>query len=289
MPATIGTSDPLPATLTRRPAGRGFRPAWVGRLVMGSLVPALVLIAWWIASESGWIDPHLLPAPGRVVAAARDAFFGSQQLTLPGVVPYQGAGWLHLGASLRRCLVAFVLAAIIGIAVGFAVGVSRRVASLLDPTLNGLRSVPLYAWLPIMLVWFGIGETAARALIFLGALWPILLATAGAVGRVPRQYLETARMLGTPRRRLWRRVYLPASLPEIVTGLRLGLTWAWMSVTVAELTGATSGLGAMMNAARETSRTDQILVGMFTFAVVGFAADALLRTVTAPLTRWSRT
>jgi len=84
-------------------------------------------------------------------------------------------------------------------------------------------------------------------------------------------------------------VYLPASLPEIVTGLRLGLTWAWMSVTVAELTGATSGLGAMMNAARETSRTDQILVGMFTFAVVGFAADALLRTVTAPLTRWSRT
>lgn len=252
-------------------------------------MPTLLVLAWATASALGAIPSYLLPAPARVAESAWELFFGSRTGTLPGVVPYSGAGWAHLGASLVRCLIAVTLATVVGVGVGMALGLSRRLAALLDPVLNGLRAVPLYAWLPLMLVWFGIGESAARGLIFLGALWPILVATADAVGRVPREYLETARMLGTPRHRLWRRVYLPATLPEIVTGLRLGLTWAWMSVTVAELSGATTGIGAMMNAARETSRTDQIVVGMVVFAVVGFAADLVLRAATRPLTRWSRT
>jgi sulfonate transport system permease protein len=116
---------------------------------------------------------------------------------------------------------------------------------------------------------------------------PVVIATADATARVPRQLVDTARMLGTPRRALARRVYVPAALPGIVTGLRLGLTLGWMSLIVGELTGTNRGLGAMMFAAREVGRLDQIIVGMVAFAVIGLAADLLLRAATRPLVRWA--
>jgi sulfonate transport system permease protein len=123
--------------------------------------------------------------------------------------------------------------------------------------------------------------------VFIGAVAPIVIATADSTARVPRQLVDTARMLGTSRRDLARRVYVPAALPGIVTGLRLGLTLGWMSVIVGELTGATRGLGAMMFAAREVGRLDQIIVGMVAFAVIGLAGDLLLRSVARPFVRWA--
>ncbi|MGH9226150.1 MAG: ABC transporter permease [Acidimicrobiales bacterium] len=207
--------------------------------------------------------------------------------TFVGVVPYRGAGWLHLSASLSRCGKSWAYAVVIGVLIGLGLGLSRWVADLFEPLTNGLRAVPLFAWLPLAIVQLGVGEKPARVLIFIGALWPIVVATTDSVARVPRAQIETARMLGTPRRRLWRRVYLPSALPEIVTGLRLSLTLAWTCVIVGELSGTSSGVGAMMNAARESGRTDQIIVGIITFAVVGYLGDRMLRTVVRPLIRWS--
>ncbi|MDQ3107419.1 MAG: ABC transporter permease subunit, partial [Actinomycetota bacterium] len=155
------------------------------------------------------------------------------------------------------------------------------------PLVQGVRSVPITAWLPIALVWFGLGEGAARFLVFIGAVFPIVITTADATSRVPRALVDTARMLGTPRRSLARRVYWPAALPGIVTGLRLGLTLGWMSVIIGELTGASRGLGAMMFASREVGRLDQILVGMAAFAIIGLAGDLLLRAATRPLVAWA--
>jgi ABC-type nitrate/sulfonate/bicarbonate transport system permease component len=123
--------------------------------------------------------------------------------------------------------------------------------------------------------------------VFIGAVSPIVVATADSTARVPRQLVDTARMLGTRPRELARRVYLPFALPGIVTGLRLGLTLGWTSVIVGELTGQSRGLGAMMSAAREVSRLDQIIVGMAAFGVIGLIGDILLRTVTRPLVRWA--
>jgi ABC-type nitrate/sulfonate/bicarbonate transport system permease component len=116
---------------------------------------------------------------------------------------------------------------------------------------------------------------------------PIVVATADSAARVPRQLVDTARMLGTRPRDLARRVYIPFALPGIVTGLRLGLTLGWTTVIVAELTGSSRGLGAMMFSAREVSRLDQIIVGMAAFAVIGLTGDLLLRAVTRPFTRWA--
>ena len=259
------------------------------RRSLGVVVPLLLLGAWLAMSASGSISTLLLPSPRQVASAAWAFFFADSRATLPGVVPFDGAGGHHIAASLARCLVSFALAVAVGVSVGLALGLVGWVADLLEPTVNALRAIPLYAWLPIALVWFGIGERAARTLIFIGALWPVLITTADSVARVPRAHIETARMLGTPARRLWRRVYLPSALPEIVTGLRLSMTLAWMCVIVGELTGTASGVGAMMNAARESGRIDEIVVGMLVFAVIGLLADVALRTMARPFVRWSWT
>jgi len=214
-------------------------------------------------------------------------YLGERVDTFAGVVPYRGAGWLHLSASLSRCGWSWAYAVVIGTVIGLGLGASKWVAALFEPLANGLRAVPLFAWLPLAIVQLGIGEKPARVLIFIGALWPIVVATSDSVARVPRAQLETACMLGTPRRRLWRRIYLPSALPEIVTGLRLSLILAWTCVIVGELSGTSRGVGAMMNAARESGRTDQIIVGIITFAVVGYLGDRVLRTLVRPVIRWS--
>lgn len=277
--------EPVAGPVTRRGTGRrGTRY----RRLLGVAVPLLLLAVWQLVSVTELLPPRLLPAPSTVGTALVDFFAGQPGgLTLAGVVPFTGAGPEHLLASLRRCGVSWVLAVGVGTVVGLLLGLSPLARDLLDPVLNALRAVPLFAWLPLALVWFGIGEGAARALIFVGALWPIVVAVGDSTSRVPRSYVETARMLGTPQRWLWRRVYLPSALPEVVTGLRLSLTLAWTCVIVGELSGTTLGVGAMMNAARESGRTEQVVVGILVFATVGLLADLVLRSGTRRWVRWA--
>lgn len=258
------------------------------RRLLGVVVPFVMLGAWQAVAVAEVFSTRLLPSPTTVGRSLVDFFGEGSTTTLAGVVPFAGAGPEHLAASLERAAVSWVAAVLVGLVLGLLLGLSPLARDLLDPVLNALRAVPLFAWLPLALVWFGIGEGAARALIFVGALWPVVVAVGDSTARVPRSYVETARMLGTPRRQLWRRVYLPSALPEVVTGLRLSLTLAWTCVIVGELSGTTLGVGAMMNAARESGRTEQVFVGILVFATVGLLADLLLRAVTSRWVRWSR-
>jgi ABC-type nitrate/sulfonate/bicarbonate transport system permease component len=257
------------------------------RQLLGLVVPVLLLVGWQVSWDLELRPRTILPSPHQVLTAADAFFFGRNTVTLSGIVPFKGAAWLHISASLERCLTTWVLAVVVGLVLGLGLGLSRWVADLLEPVSNALRAVPLFAWLPLAAVQFGIGETPARVLIFIGALWPVVVATTDSVARVPKSQVETARMLGVRRSRLWRRVYLPSALPEIVTGLRLSLTLAWTCVIVGELLGVNRGIGAMMIAARESGATDQIIVGVFLFAVIGYTGDRLLRLATRPLVRWS--
>jgi NitT/TauT family transport system permease protein len=269
-------------------AVRAVRRGTRYRRLLGVVVPLAMLGAWQAVAAAELFSTRLLPSPTTVGRSLVDFFGEGSTLTLAGVVPFAGAGWEHLAASLQRCAVSWVLAVLVGLVLGLLLGLSPLARDLLDPVLNALRAVPLFAWLPLALVWFGIGEGAARALIFVGALWPVVVAVGDSTARVPRSYVETARMLGTPRRHLWRRVYLPSALPEVVTGLRLSLTLAWTCVIVGELSGTTLGVGAMMNAARESGRTEQVFVGILVFATVGLLADLLLRAATSRWVRWAR-
>jgi NitT/TauT family transport system permease protein len=250
-------------------------------------VPLVLLGAWVGADALGLLSARVLPAPGAVFDSAREFIVGDKRPPVPGVVPFRGAAGEHIVASLRRWAVAYLIAVVLGAPLGLALGLSRWVSALVDPVVQAVRSVPITAWLPIALIWFGLGDGAARFLVFVGAVSPIVIATADASSRVPKQLVDTARMLGTPRHALARRVYLPAALPGIVTGLRLGLTLGWTSVIIGELTGADRGLGAMMFAAREVGRLDQILVAMATFGIIGLTGDTILRALTRPLVRWA--
>ncbi len=271
----------LPGTAPRR---RRSRP----RRLIGLLAPLLLLGSWQVVSARGVISTRLLPAPWTVAQSFWQFFFGNGAVALAGVVPFTGAGLDHLQASLGRCAFSWLLAVAVGTVIGLLLGLSPLARDLLDPVLNALRAVPLFAWLPLALIWFGIGEGAARALIFIGALWPVVVSVGDSTSRVPSAYVETARMLGTPRRALWRKVYLPSALPEVVTGLRLSLTLAWTCVIVGELTGTDRGVGAMMNAARETGRTEQVIVGILVFAAVGLTFDLTLRRVARRWVRWAQ-
>jgi ABC-type nitrate/sulfonate/bicarbonate transport system permease component len=277
---------------TRADGGaRSGRPASRrrGRRLLGLLLPLALLTVWQVAVLLELRDRNRLPSPLDVLRAGQEFFLTAPRPALSGVIPFTGAGWQHLAASLERTGVSWASAVVVGLLLGLGLGLSRWFADLTDPLLNALRAVPLFAWLPLAIVQFGLGEGSARVLVFLGALWPVVIATADGVARVPRQHIETARMLGTPRARMWQRIYLPSALPEIVTGLRLSLTLAWTCVIVGELAGIQWGVGAMMNAARERGSTDQIVVGILVFAVVGLVGDRLLRLATRRWVRWADT
>lgn len=283
-----GVAAPVGVVVTPMTAARRGRRR--PRRLLGVIVPVALLVSWQLAWHWQLRPRTILPSPHQVLSAADAFFFGHRSgLGLSGVVYFKGAGWHHLSTSLARCGQAWALAVCAGLVLGLGLGLSRWVADLLDPVSNALRAVPLFAWLPLASVWFGINPTSGKILIFIGALWPVVVATTDGVARVPISEIETARMLGTPRHRLWRRVYLPSALPEIVTGLRLSLTLAWTCVIIAELGGTTNGVGAMMTAARESGATDQIIVGILVFAVVGFVGDRLLRLASRPFVRWSAT
>ena len=257
------------------------------RVAVGLAVPAVLLVIWSILSATQVLSEQFLPAPGDLVRSARDFLFAPKRPPVPGVIRFKGGAAEHIGASVRLWAVGYALALCVGLPLGLGLGLSRWMAAAVDPLYQAFRSVPITAWLPIALVWFGLGQGAGRFLVFIGALSPIVVATADSTARVQRQLVDTARMLGTAPRDLARRVYLPAALPGIVTGLRLGLTLGWTTVIVAELTGVSQGLGAMMLAAREVSSLDQIIVGMVAFGVIGLAGDMLLRAIFRPLVRWA--
>ncbi|MDP8936579.1 MAG: ABC transporter permease [Actinomycetota bacterium] len=269
------------------PPRTGRKVAGWRRVAMGLLLPVVLVAAWSVLSATGVLSDRLLPAPMELVRSSRDFVAAPSRPPVPGVVPFRGAAGQHVRASVGLWAVAYTIALAVGLPLGLGLGLSRWMSAAVDPLFQAVRSVPITAWLPIALVWFGLGGGAARFLVFIGAVSPIVVATADSTARVPRQLVDTARMLGTPHRHLARRVYVPAALPGIVTGLRLGLTLGWTSVIVGELTGTTRGLGAMMFSAREVSRLDQIIVGMATFAVIGLAGDMLLRAVTRPFVRWA--
>jgi NitT/TauT family transport system permease protein len=261
---------------------RSWRSLWVALIV-----PAILLTLWSGVSVSGMLPPGVIPSPWAVLRAGYDFIMPTDVQPLPGVVTYRGAVLTHGAATATRVAAGYGLAVLLGVPLGILLGASRWAAALLDPLFQALRPIPSLAWLPLALAWFGLGASSTIFLVFLGAVFPILVAASDAVRRVPRAYCETALMLGAPPRTLAWRVYLPAALPGILTGLRLGVSLAWMVVMVGELTGVAHGIGAMMTAARESGRLDVVIIGMVMLGVCGALSDWALRRVSRPATRWA--
>ena len=194
---------------------------------------------------------------------------------------------VHLLASLSRVYGGFAIAASLAVPLGLLIGRISIVRRLVDPTLQVLRPIPVTAWLPLSMIIFGLGPRSAFFLVCLGAFYPILINTIFGVRSVDPRLFEAASMLGCQGTAQFYRVVLPASLPAIFTGLRLGLGFAWVVIVVGEMTGVPTGLGAIIMEARQLSRTEIVICGMVVIGVAGFISDRLVLMLGKRLLRWS--
>lgn len=258
-----------------------MRPArFLQRLLLALALPAACLVLWQVAV--GGRQYSLVPPPTEVALQWWDMVFG-------GVYDdaYSGTMWEHSWASLYRVFGGFALAVVVGVPLGMVMGRIEIAQRAIDPTLQILRPIPVTAWLPLSLILFGIGPRSAFFLVFLGALWPILLNTVFGVRNTDPRLTEAAAMLGVRKAAMFRRVVLPAALPAIFTGLRLSLGIAWVVIVIGEMTGVRTGLGAVIMEARQLSRTAVVLSGMITIGALGFLTDYGLQMIGRHLLRWN--
>ena len=237
----------------------------------------LALLLLWQAISVWMLDNTtrtLLPPPSAVLRAAWELIS-------------TGELFRHLRDSLKREIVAF-LWAMTSIPLGIAMGWWKVVNDQVDPVIEMLRPVPPLAWIPLSILWFGIGDTQNQFIIFLGIFFPILLNTIAGVAGVEPNLIRAARCLGANDWEVLWRVVLRAALPQIVTGIRIGLGVGWMALVAAELVGANSGLGFLINDARTVLRTDYVIVGMATIGLVGLTIDWLIRALVRKVLPWSR-
>ena len=194
--------------------------------------------------------------------------------------------WQHLAASMSRILLALIAAVVIGIPAGVAMGLSPTIRGILDPIIELYRPVPPLAWLPLMVIWFGIGETPKVLLIWLAIFAPLAMSALAGVQSVQQVRIRAAQSLGANRVQVLLYVILPGALPEILTGLRIGLGVGWSTLVAAELIAATRGLGFMVQSAGEFLATDVVLAGIAVIAVIAFLLELSLRALQRRLTPW---
>ncbi|ENC6659013.1 taurine ABC transporter permease TauC [Aeromonas hydrophila] len=248
------------------------------RLGVSLLTLCALLALWWLVARLGLISPLFLPPPTQVL---------QQFATLAGPQGFMDATlWQHLAASLQRILIALAAATLCGVTVGLAMGLSPTLRGMLDPLIELYRPVPPLAYLPLMVIWFGIGETSKVLLIYLAIFAPVAMATLAGVQGAKQVRLRAARALGANRWQVLWYVIVPGALPDILTGLRIGLGVGWSTLVAAELIAATRGVGFMVQAAGEFLATDVVLAGILVIALIAFTLELGLRALQRRLTPW---
>ena len=236
-------------------------------------VPILLLLAWELASRAGLIASNVLPAPSSVGTTA-------WQLTETGELPH------HLWESVKRAAVGLTIGASAGLVLGVLTGFSRLAEAIIDRNIQIIRAIPFLAILPLVMVWFGVGESGRYFLVALGTLFPIYLNTVLGIRQVDPKLLEMGRVVGLNRLELIRAAILPGALPSILLGLRLALTNAWLALVIAETVGAPAGIGFMATNAREFLQTDVIVLVIVLYALIGLSTDLIARGLERRFLAW---
>ena len=261
-----------PAGDGRASAPARARAGRLGGWLLGALLPVAALLLAELANRLGWITSNLLPAPSEVARALFEL------------------GWhtvaVHVAVSTARVAVGYALGAVLALAVGSLVGLSRTARAVLDPSFQALRAIPSLAWVPLLLLWLGIDEAPKLAMIAIGAFFPVYMGVVAGIRGVDGKLVEVARLMRLSPFALVRRVLLPAALPSVFTGLRNGLSLAWMFMVAAELIAATRGLGYLLTDGRETGRADLVLAAIVLLACLGKASDAAMAGIERRALAW---
>lgn len=233
----------------------------VPRALRGWILPVALLLVWWAAVQFGWSTSPLLVAPSKVWATAVDQVANGQLA-------------IALGASLSRDLIGFAFGGMAGLVFGALLGGSRFLEACIGPSFHTLKQISLFAWIPLLSLWFGLGDAAKIAFLSLAAFFPVALNTFEGIRSVPPEWVEVSRVLGYNRAQTWHRVILPAALPSIFTGIHLGLIYAWLATLGAEyLLVAGKGIGNVLVDGRELFQMDLVLFGVVVVGLVGFTLN----------------
>jgi NitT/TauT family transport system permease protein len=259
---------------------------------VGLIVPLALITVWQVIASLGWVNPHVLPSPLAVVQRWI-AYLLPQE-------PYaQAAGswlaWAFSGeliidsiGSMFRVVSGFLIGAALALPLGLMMGASPRVYALLNPLAQVLRPIPPIAYIPLAILWFGLGNPPAIFLIAIGAFFPVLINTIAGVRHVDGIYIRAARNLGASQRTMFLRVMLPAAVPYILSGVRIGIGTAFIVVIVSEMIAVNNGLGFRILEAREYFWSDKIMAGMISIGMLGLAIDIGVNKLNNHLLRWHR-
>ena len=255
--------------------GRSARSPLQPWRIAGLLLPFAFLGLMEVLVRTHVVPEHLVPAPSTIAETLWQ--LGGERLAR------------HIGVSSLRVFAGFAIGALIAILFGAAMGLSRRIDSLLDPSFQALRAIPSLAWVPILLLWMGIDEAPKITLIAIGAFFPVHISVVAGIRDVDRKLIELGKVNRLSQRALFTRILLPAALPHIFTGLRTGLSLAWMFMVAAELIAATRGLGYLLSDGRETGRPDLVFGAILLLALLGKLSDSVLKAIETHVLSWRDT
>jgi taurine transport system permease protein len=244
-------------------------------LSMGSI--AFFFGVWWLVTAMGWVKPLFVPSPMAIVTKFIDIWNEG----------FTGTPFLeHVWISTLRVFGAFALACLIGLPLGLAMGMSPVMSGIFDPPIEFYRPIPPLAYLPLMIIWFGIGETSKVLLIFLSVFAPVVLGARSGVKSAAIEQIHAAYSFGATRWQVMRHVILPSAMPEILTSMRIGIGFGWTTLVAAEMVAATKGLGYMVLTASQFLQTPVVILGIFIIAIIAFAFDMLVRMLERRLVPW---
>lgn len=262
----------LKASLPKKVKHKGLSIRATNTL-LGLLLPVTIVVIWELLGILGKLNPVLMPRPSQILTELVN-------LTASGELAK------HLGISTWRAFLGFAIGGSLGLAAGLWVGFSYKTERLLDPSLQMLRTLPHLAIAPLFILWFGFGETSKLLLIAKGAFFPLYVNTFLGIRSVDSKLFDVAKVLQFSRWQLIIKLIIPAALPNILLGTRLSIGVAWLGLVVAELMGASSGVGYLINDARSFSWTEVVFVGIIIFAIAGKVTDSLVKLVENRLLRW---
>jgi sulfonate transport system permease protein len=245
----------------------------IGEILNYVTLPVLIILAWKLVNNLGIVPSILLPSISSVVNSFVSQIQSGQLMN-------------DLTSSLVRVIKGYLSGTILGIIFGIVMGISKRTNKFFTIVFNSVRQIPPLAWIPLFILWFGIGETSKIIMIAMGAFFAVLLNTIDGIANVPKEYIEVAKLYKIKKIDLFKKVYLPSAVPSIFVGLRLGAGSSWMSVVAAEMIASSSGIGYRINDARSLMEPEVVIVGMFIIGTIGLLMDIGLGKLSKIATKW---
>lgn len=242
--------------------------------LISALSIVLVIVLWEIVVNVGIIDARFLSPPSKVI-----------QTFLELIINFEI--FKHSFYSIFRVVIAFFISSVLGVTLGVLVGWSKTIKSLVQPLLEIIRPIPPLAWIPIAILWFGLGLKASVFIIFIGGFFPIFLNTVRGVENVDKKYIESAKLLGADSKNILTKVVIPSALPYIFTGLIIGLGISWMCLVAAEMFGESTGLGYFILESRSLMRPDKIIVGMLAIGLIGIILTYFFKQIERRVVKWT--